>query len=240
MLSDVSCLAGSLAWGVSDISPSILVLQTDKEDELSRRIKRVLGDYDPRKIPIYYTLLDPIWIPKNPKSDSQAHSHRPASSKTNPYKDIRRESSRESLGIAPNPEQNYNDSNKGLSNRRSEAKAPQSEILPELVKVSSVVGVLCYWQSLKAKGPAHRPCLVGGSAPSEVEGTWFPGVLWGFARLLHHHWDVAVPYRMQEPTVLSHGSWSRRAMEVVFKLCLVFGRRRKSWRLQSAFTGKGC
>ncbi|KAL9852617.1 uncharacterized protein GJ701_004975 [Geothlypis trichas] len=123
--------------------------KTDKEDELSRRIKRVLGDYDPRKIPIYYTLLDPIWIPKNPKSDSQAHSHRPASSKTNPYKDIRRESSRESLGIAPNPEQNYNDSNKGLSNRRSEAKAPQSEILPELVKKKKPIDVSSTEKTLK-------------------------------------------------------------------------------------------
>lgn len=28
-------------------------------------------------------------------------------------------------------------------------------------------------------------------------------------------------------------------MEKVFKVCLAFGRRRKSWRLQSAFPGKG-
>ncbi|XP_068044191.1 AF4/FMR2 family member 4-like isoform X2 [Anomalospiza imberbis] len=109
--------------------------KTDKEDELSRRIKNLLGNVDSKMLLSHESSLIPIWIPKKPKIKSQTQSHRPASSKTNPYEDIRKESSRESLGLPPNPEPSRDDSDKGHSNQRSEAKAPQSKILPEPVKV---------------------------------------------------------------------------------------------------------
>ncbi|XP_068044222.1 AF4/FMR2 family member 4-like isoform X3 [Anomalospiza imberbis] len=112
--------------------------KTDKEDELSRRIKNLLGNVDSKMLLSHESSLIPIWIPKKPKIKSQTQSHRPASSKTNPYEDIRKESSRESLGLPPNPEPSRDDSDKGHSNQRSEAKAPQSKILPEPVKGSPV------------------------------------------------------------------------------------------------------
>ncbi|XP_037991586.1 AF4/FMR2 family member 1-like [Motacilla alba alba] len=128
--------------------------KTDKEDELSRRIKNLLGDEDSKVLLSHESPLNPIWSPKKPKSNLQAPSHRPASSKTNPYEDIWRESSPESLDITPNPEQNYDDSNEGLSNWRSEAKAPQSEILPEPVKKKKPMDVPSTEKTLKV---AEKP-----------------------------------------------------------------------------------
>nr|XP_026648378.1 AF4/FMR2 family member 1 [Zonotrichia albicollis]XP_026648379.1 AF4/FMR2 family member 1 [Zonotrichia albicollis]XP_026648380.1 AF4/FMR2 family member 1 [Zonotrichia albicollis] len=123
--------------------------KTNKEDDLSRRIKKLLGEWDPKVSLRYESPLNPIWIPRKPKPRSRAPSRRPASSKTNPYEDIWREPSPESLGIRLFPEQNYNDSNEGLSNRRSEAKAPQSKILPELVKKKKPIDVSSTEKTLK-------------------------------------------------------------------------------------------
>lgn len=172
--SSVSCWAGSLAWAVSAISPSVLLLQTNKEDELSRRIKNLLGHWDSRVLLSHESPLNPKWIPEKPKSRSQTSSHKPAFRMTNPYE---RKSSLESLDLRPYPKQNYDHSIEGRSNQRSEAKGPQSKILPEPVKVSAIVGALCCWQPLKAKGAAHGPCLACGSASPELKGTWFPGAL---------------------------------------------------------------
>ncbi|KAF2984286.1 hypothetical protein EK904_000674 [Melospiza melodia maxima] len=123
--------------------------KTNKEDELSRRIKKLLGEWDPKVSLSHECPLNPIWIPRKPKPRSRAPSRRPASSKTNPYEDIWREPSPESLGIRFHPEQNYNDSNEGVSNRRSEAKAPQSKILPELVKKKKPIDVSSTEKTLK-------------------------------------------------------------------------------------------
>ncbi|XP_063014154.1 AF4/FMR2 family member 1-like [Melospiza melodia melodia] len=123
--------------------------KTNKEDELSRRIKKLLGEWDPKVSLSHECPLNPIWIPRKPKPSSRAPSRRPASSKTNPYEDIWREPSPESLGIRFHPEQNYNDSNEGVSNRRSEAKAPQSKILPELVKKKKPIDVSSTEKTLK-------------------------------------------------------------------------------------------
>ncbi|CAN8209298.1 unnamed protein product [Coccothraustes coccothraustes] len=123
--------------------------KTDKEDELSRRIKNLLGDEDSKVLLSHESPLNPTWIPKKPRSNSQAPSHRLASSKTNPYEDIWRESSPESLDITRNPEQNYNDSNEDLSNQSDQAKAPQSKILPEPVKKKKPIDVSSTEKALK-------------------------------------------------------------------------------------------
>ncbi|RMC13527.1 hypothetical protein DUI87_08603 [Hirundo rustica rustica] len=109
---------------------SVLLLQTDKEDELSWHIKNLLGDVGSKVLLSHEAPLNPLWIPKKPKPKSRSCSHRPASRKTSPYADIWRESSPESLDLTPNPEQTYDDSNEGHSKQRSEAKAAPSKILP--------------------------------------------------------------------------------------------------------------
>ncbi|XP_068044189.1 AF4/FMR2 family member 4-like isoform X1 [Anomalospiza imberbis] len=148
--------------------------KTDKEDELSRRIKNLLGNVDSKMLLSHESSLIPIWIPKKPKIKSQTQSHRPASSKTNPYEDIRKESSRESLGLPPNPEPSRDDSDKGHSNQRSEAKAPQSKILPEPVKPI----VHMYEQSiegiLEEMSSPLSPLLPPFRTPARTETSEFP------------------------------------------------------------------
>ena len=74
----------------------------------------------------------------------------------------------------------------------------------------------CHLVSLKAKGPAHAWLVVQPPQSSKaLDSRW---EFWGIGGLILQHWDVAVPYGIYGLTVLSHGS--RRAMEVVFKLCL--------------------
>ncbi|XP_053831161.1 AF4/FMR2 family member 1-like isoform X1 [Vidua macroura] len=122
--------------------------KTNKEDELSRRIKKVLRNVDPKFLFLVHdSPLIPLWIPKKPKIKSQTQSHRPASSKTNPYEDIWRESSPESLDLTP--EQSYDACDTDLSKQRSEAKAPQSEILPEPVKKKKLIDVPSTGKTLK-------------------------------------------------------------------------------------------
>ncbi|XP_077033036.1 uncharacterized protein LOC129121064 [Agelaius phoeniceus] len=180
--------------------------KTNKEDALSRRIKNLLGEWDPRMLLSHESPLIPIWIPKQPKSNSQAASHRPASSKTNPYEDIWNESSPESLDIAPNPEQNYKDRNEGLSNQRSEAKASQSGILPELVKKKKPIDVSSREKTLKvvekptsSLGPP-RVCQsqhkrVAPAQPSKSES--------GSTRDGHSSSDSALP-RAPAPEPIGH------------------------------------
>ncbi|RMC13640.1 hypothetical protein DUI87_08717 [Hirundo rustica rustica] len=122
--------------------------KTDKEDELSRRMKNLLGDVGSKVLLSHESPGNPVWIPEKPKPKSHSSSHRPASSKTNPYADIWRESSPESLDLTPNPEQTYDDSDEGHSKQRSEVKAAPSKILPGPVKpilhvyVQSIEGIL--------------------------------------------------------------------------------------------------
>ncbi|XP_023804212.1 AF4/FMR2 family member 1-like isoform X2 [Cyanistes caeruleus] len=122
--------------------------KTYKEDELSRRIKNLLGDQDSKVLLSHESPLNPIWIPNKPKAQSQSHSHRPASRKTNPYEDRWRECSTQSLEHTPNPERNY-DSHDSLSDRGSEGKAPQCKILPEPVKKEQPTDVPSTEKTLK-------------------------------------------------------------------------------------------
>lgn len=129
---------------------SVLLLQTHKEDWLSRRIKNLLGDWDSKVLLSRESPLIPVWIPEKPKSQSQASSHRLASRVTNPYQDTERESSAQPRDLTAHPKQNYVDGGEGCSNQRSEGTAPQSKILPEPVKVSAIVGA-------SVVGSASRP-----------------------------------------------------------------------------------
>lgn len=118
---------------------SVVLLQTDKEDELSRRVKNVLGDGDSKALLSHESPLNLIWIPRKSKSQSQTLRHQQTCSKTKPCEDIWGESSPESPDLPPRPEQNC-DSDEGPSNWKAEAEAEQSQLLPEPVKVSAVVG----------------------------------------------------------------------------------------------------
>ncbi|XP_041267827.1 AF4/FMR2 family member 1-like [Onychostruthus taczanowskii] len=148
--------------------------KTHKEDELSRCIKNLLGDEDAKVLLSHESPLNPTGIPKKPQSNSQAPSHRPASSRTNPSEDIWRESSPQSLGTTPKPELSYGASNEGLSNGRSEVKAPQSEILPEPVQpmvhtdVQSIEGIL------KEMSSPLSPLLPSLQSPERTETSKFP------------------------------------------------------------------
>ncbi|XP_064256934.1 AF4/FMR2 family member 1-like [Passer domesticus] len=148
--------------------------KTDKEDELSRRIKNLLGDEDSKVLLSHESPLNPGWIPKKPQSNLQASSHRPASSKTNPCEDIWRESSPESLSTRPKPEQNYGASNEGLSNGRSEAKAPQSEIFLEPVKPMVHTAVQSIEGILKEMCSPLSPLLPSLQSPERTETSKFP------------------------------------------------------------------
>ncbi|XP_056345659.1 AF4/FMR2 family member 1-like [Oenanthe melanoleuca] len=110
--------------------------KTHKEDELARRIKRLLGEWDPRLIPRHESPPAPLWLPEKPKSEAQTCSNGLARN-TKPCEDIQKESSLVSLDLKPNTEQNRGGCNESVSNQRSEAKASQPRILPEPVKVSS-------------------------------------------------------------------------------------------------------
>lgn len=99
----------------------------------------MLGDEDSRVFLGNESPLNLIWIPRKCKSMSRTDRHQQTSSKTNPCEDIWRKSYSESPDLPPNPEQN-NDSDEGPSNWKAEVKAGQSQILPEPVKVSAVVG----------------------------------------------------------------------------------------------------
>ncbi|KAM7020838.1 uncharacterized protein M8220_017295 [Acridotheres tristis] len=141
--------------------------RTNKEDELSRHIKHVLGEWDLNLIPWQESPPSPLWFPQKSKSMSQTCRSGLASRKTNPYENMGKEFSLQSLGLKPNTEQNSKDCNEVVSKQRSEAKAPPSKILPEPVKEKKPIGVPCTEKTWKSS-PA--PAEEGGTSTAQQLG----------------------------------------------------------------------
>ncbi|KAF4798785.1 hypothetical protein TURU_060722 [Turdus rufiventris] len=152
----------------------ILASQTNQEDELSRCVKCVLGDWDPRQIPRQESPQGPLWFPPKPKSISQTSSISLPSRMTNPNEDIQKKSSLTSLELKPNTEQNHDKCNASVSNQRSETKAPQSKTLPKSVKEKKPIGGLSTGKAVKEINISLTTLLSPPQSPAEAETSKLP------------------------------------------------------------------